>query len=74
MKIKVAAAQAGVQSLTMENGQILVRLGEGHEVDPVRIGHAVPGTTVQASQVQLDVRRLGGKWQQPLEVVLAKLA
>ena len=74
VKIKTTAAQAKVQSITKENGQIVIRLREGHRPDPERIGHAGQGLTVQSAQVQLDMRLLGDQWQKALEDVMARLA
>ncbi len=73
VKIKATAAQAKVQSITKENGQIVIRLREGYKPDPGKIGPANQGVTVQSAQVRLDTRLLGDQWKKALEDVVARL-
>jgi transcription-repair coupling factor (superfamily II helicase) len=73
VKIKATAAQVKVQSITKENGQIVIRLREGYKPDPGKIGPANQGVTVQSAQVRLDTRLLGDQWQKALEDVLSRL-
>ncbi len=73
VRIKVSAAQVGVRSIGREDKQIVIRFVEEHAPDAARMGHGVAGVTVQASQMRLDMRHLGGTWQQALEETLAKL-
>ena len=74
VKIKAIAAQAGVQSISKEEGHIVIRFREGIRVDPGRIGQAQQGIKAGTTQVQLDMRLLGNKWQKVLEDVVVSLA
>jgi transcription-repair coupling factor (superfamily II helicase) len=69
--IKVTASRAGVRSITKEDGRIVIKLTEAREPAPGRIANAADWFTSQAGQVQLDTKRLGGKWRQALEETLA---
>ena len=74
VKIKAMAAQAGVQSISKEGGHIVIRFREGTRLDPGRIGQAQHGIRAGTTQVQLDMRLLGNKWQKVLEDVVVSLA
>jgi transcription-repair coupling factor (superfamily II helicase) len=73
VRVKVTASQAGVRSITKEDGQIVIKLTEGHEPIAGRTGNVAHSLTSEAGRVQLDTKRLGSKWQQALEETLAGL-
>ena len=74
VKIKSIAVQARVQSIVKEDSRIVIRLRAGCKpLDPVRIGRASEGLTVNPTQVQVDMRLLGDEWKNALEDILAGL-
>jgi transcription-repair coupling factor (superfamily II helicase) len=74
VKIKVLAAKANVASICTKNGQVIVRLDDGKNVNKVRVRYSSrEGLIVGMNQLRLDLKRLGGKWQETLEEVLESL-
>jgi transcription-repair coupling factor (superfamily II helicase) len=71
--IKVSAARAGVRSIATEDGRIVIRFAGAREPAAHGAGNAGGVSAAQAGQVQLDAKRLGGRWQQALEETLARL-
>ncbi|MBI4496478.1 MAG: transcription-repair coupling factor, partial [Chloroflexi bacterium] len=76
-RLRVLATRAGVRSLTLEDGQAVVRLHEGLTVDRRALAGlksplVAPGTTL----VRVDTRRQGpgASWQTVLEQVVEALA
>ena len=73
VNIKALAAQVGVQSISGEDRQIVIRFKEGVKIDRERLGQAWRGIKVGTSQLRLDMRLLGNRWQQVLEEVVRGL-
>ncbi|MBM4444529.1 MAG: transcription-repair coupling factor [Chloroflexi bacterium] len=73
VRVKLSAARAGARSIAREDGRIVIRFAEGREPAADGAGTARRSAAVQACQVQLDTKRLGGRWQQALEETLAGL-
>ncbi len=74
LRIKLAAAKAGIESISTEDNQIVLRLLPGmrfakKKLEPV-LGEGVKSGLLQ---VKLDYKKLGGKWRQVLEEVLGVL-
>ncbi len=72
MKVRMLAMDAGVESIAPEEGQLVLRMGEGR-----RVGGALfaPGDVVKVgmNQLRLDIKRLGKEWQEALIRVLDKM-
>ncbi len=73
VNIKTLAVQVGVQSVSREDGQIIIKLREGVKIDRERLRQTWQGLKVGNSQLRLDIRLMGNKWQQVLEGVIREL-
>jgi transcription-repair coupling factor (superfamily II helicase) len=75
VRLRVLAMQAGVESISSEDGQIVLRLKEGRllPADALR-GRLPEGAHVGRTQLRLERRRLGPAWPQALQRVLEELA
>ena len=74
VKIKALAAKAGIESISTEEGQIILRRFQGipfnrQQLEPI----LKDGVKVGITQLRLNPKRLGGKWQGVLEEVLGKI-
>lgn len=74
VNLKTLAAQAGMQSISKEDRQIVIRFREGVKIDRRRLEPAWPGLKVGMTQLRLDMRLLGHKWQKVLGEVVRQLA
>jgi transcription-repair coupling factor (superfamily II helicase) len=74
VRLRVLAMQAGVESISSEDGQIVLRLKEGRllPADALR-GRLPDGAHVGRTQLRLERRRLGPAWPQALQRVLEEL-
>ncbi len=74
IKIKVLAAKAGIESISTEQGQIILRLFDGMQFDKQKLEPFLKdGIQLGLSQLRLNPKRLGKEWQQVLEEVLEKI-
>jgi len=74
VKIKLLAGRAGIESVSTEEGQIVLRLFEGMQFTPQQRELTLPdGVKMGTSQMRLNLRRLGDKWQETLEGILNKI-
>ncbi len=74
VKIKTLATMAGIESISTEQGQIILRLFEGMQFDKQKLEPILKdGMRVGTTQLRLNPERLGGEWQQVLEEVLEKI-
>ncbi len=74
VKIKALAAKAGIESISTEEGQIILRRFQGvqfnrQQIEPLFRDEVKVGIT----QLRLNPKRLGGEWQQVLEEVLRRV-
>jgi hypothetical protein len=74
VNLRALAARAGIQSISKEGGQVVVRLMEGLKVDRRRLGQSWQGLKIGTSQLRLDMALLGRKWRKVLQVVVEALA
>ncbi len=75
VKIKALAAKAGIESISTEQGQIIIRLFEGLQFNKHRLEPLLKdGIRVGFTQLRLNPKRLGGEWQEVLEEVLRRIA
>ena len=70
VKIKALATKAGIESISTEDSQIILRLSQGLQFDKQKLKPVRDGITLGLSQLCLNPKRLGGEWQQVLEEVL----
>ena len=71
VKIKVLAARAGIESITTEEGQIIVRLFAGMQFTPEQRALRFPdGVRIGINQIRLNMRRVGENWREVLEGVV----
>jgi len=75
VRLRVLAMQAGVESISSEDGQFVVRLKEGRLLPAEALRGRLPeGAHVGRTQLRLERRRLGPAWPQALQRVLEELA
>jgi transcription-repair coupling factor (superfamily II helicase) len=74
VKVKVLAAKAGIESISTEEGQIVLRLFDGMKFTPRQRALPLPdGVKMGVSQIGLNLKRLGKEWQKVVEEVLEKI-
>ena len=74
VKIKILASKAGIESISTEHGQIIIRLFQGMQLDRQKLEPMLrDGIKLGFSQLRLNPKRLGGEWQQVLEESLTKI-
>ena len=74
VNLRAVAARTGIQSISKEGGQIVVRLMEGLKVDRRQLGQSWHGLKIGTSQLRLDMAHLGGKWRKVLQEVVEALS
>ncbi|MFC2045436.1 transcription-repair coupling factor [Chloroflexota bacterium] len=75
VRIKLLAADAGIESISHEHGQIVLRLHEGLKFDKQKLAPLLRDEIkVGITQLRLNTRRLGGGWQRILEDILNHLS
>lgn len=73
VKLKTLAAKAGIESISTEQGQIILRLFQGLQFDKQKLEPVRDGIKLGLSQLRLNPRRLGDGWQEVLEEVLKEI-
>ncbi len=74
VKIKTLAGKAGIESISTEEGQIILRLFDGLQFDKQKLEPlSKDGIKVGLTQLRLNLKRLGGEWQQVLEKVVRRM-
>jgi len=74
LRIKFQAAKAGIESISTEEGQIVLRRFQGMPFDRQKLEPVLKdGVKVGLTQLRLNPKRLGGEWQRVLEEVLKKI-
>jgi transcription-repair coupling factor (superfamily II helicase) len=74
VKIKLLAAKAGIESITTEDGQIIIRRFQGMGFDRQKLEPVLKdGVKVGITQLRLNPKRLGGEWKEVLEEVLKEI-
>jgi transcription-repair coupling factor (superfamily II helicase) len=73
VKIKILAAKASIESITTEDGQIVLRLFEGMRFTPKQWELPLPdGVRMGVRQISLSYKRISN-WEKVLGVVLGKI-
>jgi transcription-repair coupling factor (superfamily II helicase) len=71
VKIKLLAAKAGIESISMENDQVILRRFRGMPFDKQKLDIILKdGVKAGITQLRLNPERLGGEWKKVLEEVL----
>ncbi|OGO17984.1 MAG: transcription-repair coupling factor [Chloroflexi bacterium RBG_16_50_11] len=74
LKIKDLAARAGIESITTEEGNIVLRRFQGVPFDAQRFMQALTdGVTVGRTQIRIDYKKQGQGWRVVLERVIRGL-
>jgi len=81
VRIKTLAAKAGIESISTEQGEIIISLFEGMRFDRQKLEpllkelppHQKSAITITPTQLHLNPKRLGTRWQQVLEEVVRKI-
>lgn len=71
--VKLLAGQLGVESITKEQEQIVIRFGEGRGPEALKLPAPEKWLKVGASQMRLDLRYLMQRWQKAVEDVLVRV-
>ncbi len=74
LRIKALAAKAGIESVTTEEGYIVLRRFQGLPFDAYKFIQALTdGVVIGRMQIKIDYKKLGNKWQGVLERVIRGL-
>ncbi|MDD5338219.1 MAG: transcription-repair coupling factor [Dehalococcoidales bacterium] len=74
VRIKVLAAKAGIESLTTEEGNIVIRRFQGKPFNAQRfMASLADGVTVGHTQIKIDYKKIGNGWRMVLEGVIKGL-
>jgi transcription-repair coupling factor (superfamily II helicase) len=75
VRIKALGAQAGIQAISMERNQVLLKLAQGVKVDRALWQRSSGGKLkVGTNQLRLDIKQLGSRWPEVVEEVLRTTA
>ena len=74
VKIKILASKAGIESISTEHGQIIIRLFTGLQLDRQKLEPMLrDGIKLGFSQLRLNPKRLGNEWQTVLWGILEEI-
>jgi transcription-repair coupling factor (superfamily II helicase) len=74
VRIKVLAAKAGIESITTEEGYIIIRRFRGTPFNAQRFVQSLAdGVTVGRTQIRIDYKNIGRGWRTTLEGVIRGL-
>ncbi len=74
VKIKVLAAKAGIESITTEEGYIIMRRFQGAPFNAQRFVQSLTdGVTIGRTQIRIDYKKIGKGWRGVLEGVIRVL-
>jgi transcription-repair coupling factor (superfamily II helicase) len=74
VKIKTLAAKAGIESISTDDGQIILRLIQGMRFDRQKVEPILrDGIKLGITQLRLNPKRLGIGWREVLEEVLKEV-
>jgi transcription-repair coupling factor (superfamily II helicase) len=74
VRIKLLAMKAGIESVSVFEGQLVLRLFEGMQFSPRQRALIFPdGVKTGLNQIRLGLKRLGNKWGEILEDTLNKV-
>lgn len=68
------ASRAGIESITTEEGQIIIRLFGGMQFTPQQRLLSFPdGVKMYPNQIRLNLKRVGKGWKKVLEGILGRV-
>jgi transcription-repair coupling factor (superfamily II helicase) len=74
VRIKVLAAKAGIESISTEEGYIIIRRFQGKPFNAQKFVQALTdGVTVGRTQIRIDYKKIGKGWRNTLEGVIRGL-
>jgi len=74
VRIKVLAAKTGIESITTEEGNIVIRRFQGKPFNVQRfMASLADGVTVGHTQIKVDYKKIGNGWRMVLEAVIKGL-
>ena len=74
VRIKTLAAKVGIESITTEHGEIILRLFEGLRFDRQKLEPLLgDGIKFHPIHLRLNPKQLGSRWQQVLEEVVKRI-
>jgi transcription-repair coupling factor (superfamily II helicase) len=74
VKIKALAAKAGIESISTEDRQIVIRRFQGMQFDKQKLEPLLrDGIKLGITQLRLTPKRLGGGWREVLEEILKEM-
>ena len=74
LKIKLLAGKAGIESITTEDGQIVIRRFKGVHFDQQKLEPVLrDGIKVGVTRIMISYKKLGMEWREVLEGVLNKV-
>jgi transcription-repair coupling factor (superfamily II helicase) len=73
LRIKILAAKAGIESISTEERQIVLRRFQGMQFDKQQLEPVRDGIQLGLTQLRLNPKRLGGEWREVLEEVVNKI-
>jgi transcription-repair coupling factor (superfamily II helicase) len=73
VNLRVLAAQVGIQSISVEGKEVVIKLKEGRKFDKGRLMPPERDLKVGQSQLRLDMALLGNRWQEVLRKVTETL-
>ncbi len=74
VRIKALAAKAGIESISTEEGQIILRRFQGLPFDAQKFVQTLTdGVTIGHTQIRINYKKLRGKWKGVLEGVIRGL-
>jgi transcription-repair coupling factor (superfamily II helicase) len=75
IKIKVLATKAGVESITTEEGNVIIRRFQGKPFDTQRFVQSLTDSvTVGRTQIRIDYKKIGKGWRGVLESIIRALS
>ena len=74
LRIKILASKACIESISTQDGQIILRLFDGMQFNKQKLEPFLKyGIKIGTTQLRLNPKRLGGEWQKVLEGVLKRM-
>ncbi len=73
IRIKILATRAGIESISTEQGRIIIRRFQGLHFDKLQLEPVPEGVKIGHTQIRLNPRRLGAGWREVLEEILGKV-
>jgi len=74
VRIKILAAKTEIESISILEGQIALKLPKGKQFDKVKLAHLQKeGVRIYNNQIRLNYKKLGKEWSKVLEDILKSI-